>query len=46
MIEHMEYERQEELNKWRELFYALETASGETDISSFQGAYKGNQFFI
>lgn len=46
MIEHMEYERHEELSKWRKLFYALESASGETDISSFQGGYKGNQFYI
>lgn len=45
MIEHMEYERQEELSKWRKLFYALESASGETDISSFQGTYKGSSSF-
>lgn len=40
-------QRRQDLNEWGKLFRALES-SGETDISSFQGAYNGDrkQFFI
>lgn len=44
--EHQEYERQQDLDEWRKLFYSLESATGEKDVSTFQGTYHGRQFYI
>lgn len=44
--EHLEYERAEDEKDWRNLLHALETDSAEKTISTFQGNYKGSQFYI